>query len=65
MQKFMQLELFRLLAEIPQNEAYTSQLEGAYDEFALQVLTRLQLGNQPCGTLLQFRIRSFETCRNM
>ncbi len=46
MQKFMQLELFRL-AEIPQNEAHTSQLEESYDEFALKVLTRLHLETNP------------------
>lgn len=54
MQKFMQLELFRLLAEIPQNEAHTSQLEESYDEFALKVLTRLQLETNPAELYYSF-----------
>ncbi len=47
MQKLMQLRLFRLLSESSQNEVSTSQLEESYDEFALKVLTRLQLEDNP------------------
>ena len=43
MQKLMQSRLFLLLSEMPQNEVSTSQLEETYDEFALKLLTRLQL----------------------
>jgi hypothetical protein len=43
MQKLMQSRFFRLLSEASQNEDYTSQLEESYDEFALKILTRLQL----------------------
>lgn len=43
MQMFMQSDLFRLLSENPQNEVSTTQLEELYDEFALNVLKRLQL----------------------
>ena len=47
MQKLMQSGLFRLLSDTSQNEVSTSQLEELYDEFALKVLTRLQLVNNP------------------
>jgi hypothetical protein len=43
MQKIMQSKLFRLLSETSQNEDHTSQLEEAYDEFSLKILTKLQL----------------------
>ncbi|GEM_PF-1844496 len=43
MQKLMQSGLFRLLSETTQNESFFTQLEESYDEFALKVLTRLQL----------------------
>ncbi len=43
MQKIMQSRLFQLLSKMSQNEVYASQLEESCDEFALKVLTRLQL----------------------
>ncbi|MDL2241619.1 hypothetical protein LJB91_01770 [Bacteroidales bacterium OttesenSCG-928-L03] len=43
MQKIMQSRLFRLLSKTSQNEAYVSQLEDSYDDFALKIFTRLQL----------------------
>lgn len=43
MQKLMQSRLFRLLSETSQNENNISQLEESYDEFAMNILTRLQL----------------------
>lgn len=43
MQMFMQLGLFRLLSENPQNEVSRALLEELYDEFALKVFKRLQL----------------------
>ena len=43
MQKLMQSGLFRLLSETSQNENNISQLEESYDEFAMNILTRLQL----------------------
>jgi hypothetical protein len=42
MQKLMQSRLFRLLSEPSQSEDYISQVEKSCDEFALQVLEKLQ-----------------------
>lgn len=47
MQKLMQTRLFRLLSEASQYEVSTSQLEESHDEFALKVLTRIQLEDKP------------------
>ena len=43
MQQLMQSRLIRLLSEASQQENSTSQLEESYDEFALKILTRIQL----------------------
>lgn len=47
MQKLMQSRLLRLLSEVSQNEVSISELEESCDEFALEVLTRLQLEDKP------------------
>jgi hypothetical protein len=46
MQKIMQLKLFQLLLKTSQNEDFTSKLEESYEEFALKVLFRLQMGTK-------------------
>lgn len=43
MQQLIKARLFRLLSETSQNEAFTSQLKESYDDFALKLLTKLQL----------------------
>lgn len=43
MQQLKKTRLFRLLSEGPQTEDFTSQLKESYDEFALKLLTKLQL----------------------
>lgn len=43
MQQLIKTRLFRLLSEISQTESSTSQLKDSYDEFALKLLTKLQL----------------------
>jgi hypothetical protein len=42
----MQLKLFQLLLKTSQDEDFTSELEESYEEFALQILFRLQTGTK-------------------
>lgn len=43
MKQLMQSKFFRLLSEISQTEEFASQLRESYDEFALKILSKLQL----------------------
>lgn len=54
MQHLMQSGLFRILSEAPQNEAHASQLEESYEEFALNVLARIQSETNPAELYYSF-----------
>lgn len=43
MQKLIKTRLFQMLSKTSQNEDFTSQLKESYDEFALKILSKLQL----------------------
>lgn len=43
MQKLIKARLFQMLSKASQNEDFTSQLKESYDEFALKILSKLQL----------------------